>query len=334
MYRSSLSRRSRYRNGTDYGNRAIRKGNTNKRKGNAKRKRKKIKNVSTHNKKYKSKKNIKRKVNSKIINIPLAKDQHMGTAETLGDMNYYYQKYSNIAQFFYYIIDHYNVTKEYTLERLCMPSFGELNTGSYASLVYNVDHDYNINNPRPTSHNVLLNDAIYEINKCLENNDRFVVLSYQIISHQFNISHANTIIFDKKLQVVELFEPHGALTESTTMNGMLGAYIKIDANLNKFLSVYFPTYIYQSPKEYLPSYGLQVKIDAYNGLCVTWNMIYIHYKLMNPDVPSKILINHINKYIKLDELLRYAKYVKHMLYLSKKFKLKSTLEGTPGIPAF
>ena len=79
----------------------------------------------------------------------------------------------------------------------------------------------------------------------------------------------------------------------------------------------------KSQNEYLPSYGLQVKVDAYNGLCVTWNILYVHYKLLNPDISSKDLINHINKYVKLDVILKYAKEVKYMLKLGHEYKLKS-----------
>lgn len=306
------------------------KKNTTSRKKN---KKKRIKNVGrshrnplrlkTPTNKNKKKNTKTGKLDKNIIDVPLSKDIMLGTVETLGNMGYYYQKYSNIFEFFNYIINHYNVTGEYKLEGLCMPSFGNIHTGTFAALQFNLDNEYSVNNPRPSEQYVPLSDTITIINECLVTNDRFVVLSYQIISLQYEISHANTIIFDKKLKIVELFEPHGSLTESTTMNGMVGAYKRIDDNLEKFLSVNFPAYKYRPPHDYLPSYGLQVKIDTYNGLCVTWNILYIHYKLMNPDVPSKNLISHINKFINLDKILRYAKYVKYNLKLSNEFKLKS-----------
>jgi len=247
----------------------------------------------------------------------------MGTAETLGNMNYFYQKYSNIFEFFSYIINHNKSTGEYKMEDLCMPHFGNIKSGTFAALQFDLDKGYSSNNPRPSEYKVSLSESLNSINKCLNSSDRFVVMSYQIVSDEKSISHANSILFDKKKKLVELFEPHGALTESTTMNGYVGAYKIIDKNLERFIKDNFPEYKYISPQEYLPSYGLQVKVDAYNGLCVTWNILYIHYKLLNPDISSKNLIDHINKYVKLDIILKYAKEVKYMLKLGKEYKLKT-----------
>jgi hypothetical protein len=291
-------------------------------------KKKKIKNVGisrvfTLKSSSKDKPKPKGKLNNNIINPPLGKDKLMGTAETMGNMNYFYQKYSNIFEFFNYIINHYKVTGEYTLEGLCVPAFGTIQSGTFAALQFNLDEDYSINNPKPSDSSISLPYALQSISNCLNTPDRFVVLSYQIVSQKFSISHANSIIIDKKLKIVELFEPHGALTETTTMNGMVGAYKQIDKNIEKFIAANFQGYKYRPPSEYLPSFGLQVKVDAYNGLCVTWNILYIHYKLLNPDVPSKTLISHINRYTKLDVILRYAKHVKYMLKLGQSFKLKS-----------
>jgi len=271
----------------------------------------------------KSKKNNKGKSNNSIINPPLAKDKIMGTAETLGNMNYFYQKYSNIYEFFSYIINHNKVTGEYKMEDLCMPNFGNISFGTFAALQFDLDKEYSSNNPCPSDYKVSLSESLNSINKCLNSPDRFVVMSYQIVSDKYTISHANSILFDTKKKIVELFEPHGALTESTTMNGYVGAYKQIDKNLEIFIKKNFSKYKYVSPQAYLPSYGLQVKVDAYNGLCVTWNILYIHYKLLNPNISSKDLIKHINKYVKLDVILKYAKEVKYMLKLGKEYKLKS-----------
>ena len=100
------------------------------------------------------------------------------------------------------------------------------------------------------------------------------------------------------------------------MEGIVGAYKIINDNLKKFMNINFKTYKYKSPSNYLPSYGLQIKYDAYSGLCVTWNILYIHYKLLNPDINSKILVNHINNYFNLDKILRYAKKIKYILKLN------------------
>ena len=267
---------------------------------------------------------IKRSQHSKnaIINPPLSDNKLLGTIETMGSMNYFYQKYSNIYKFFKIITVHYRKTGEYKLENICMPEFGNIERGSFAALRYNIDNKYSSTNPTPSDHNTHMSQALSQINHCLNNKtDRFVTLSYQIVSYDSDISHANSLLFDNVNKTIELFEPHSALTDSSTMEGIVGAYKIINTNLKKFIKAHFKNYKYISPQEYLPSYGLQINYDAYNGLCVTWNILYIHYKLLNPNIDSKKLVRHINNYFNVGKLLRYGKYVKEMLKLRKSYDL-------------
>ena len=257
-----------------------------------------------------------------IINPPLSDNKLLGTFETIGSMNYFYQKYSNIYKFFKIIKVHYKKTGEYKLENMCMPEFGDINLGSFAALRYNIDLKYSPSNPTPSDRKTPLSSALHQINNCLNNKScRFVSLSYQIVSHDSKISHANSLLFDNVNKTVELFEPHSALTDSSTMEGIVGAYKIISNTLNKFIKTNFKHYKYISPQAYLPSYGLQINYDAYNGLCVTWNILYIHYKMLNPNIDSKKLGRHINNYFNVGKLLRYGKYVKEMLKLRKEYNL-------------
>ena len=78
-------------------------------------------------------------------------------------------------------------------------------------------------------------------------------------------------------------------SEQTTMDSLEGAYNISDKLLKKYFHKFFPDYKYISPQDYLPSYGFQAKIDAYSGLCVTWSTMYLHYRVLNPDLTSKKL---------------------------------------------
>ena len=85
-----------------------------------------------------------------------------------------------------------------------------------------------------------------------------------------------------------------------------------DKLLKKMFSQVLPKYKYISPQTYLPTYGLQARIDAYTGLCVTWSIMYIHYRLLNPDINRKTLVRYMSK-LKKNFLLKYAKYVEETI---------------------
>ena len=84
------------------------------------------------------------------------------------------------------------------------------------------------------------------------------------------------IIIDTKKKLIELFEPHGKRNTSTTMDSLVGAYNISDKLIKKYFKKYFPEYKYISPKVNFPSYGLQAKVDAFNGMCVTYCIMYLH----------------------------------------------------------
>ena len=135
---------------------------------------KKIKNVGVTNNNYnkytikpnknknKNKSNNK-KLNNNIINPPLSKDRLQGTAESVGDMNYFYQNYSNIFRFFYILKIKYSHTKEYNLVKWCLPHFGNIKIGSYAALTFNLDTDFSDINPAPTDKTTNTNEKSMSI---------------------------------------------------------------------------------------------------------------------------------------------------------------------------
>ena len=52
-----------------------------------------------------------------------------------------------------------------------------------------------------------------------------------------------------------------------------------------------PDFKYIPPSKYEPEEGLQARLDAYSGLCVTWSILYLHYRVLNPDVLKKNWFN-------------------------------------------
>ena len=59
--------------------------------------------------------------------------------------------------------------------------------------------------------------------------------------------------------------------------------------------MYFPDFKYIPPSEYEPKDGLQARLDAFSGLCVTWGILYLHYRVLNPDIQPKRLIDYLDK---------------------------------------
>ena len=83
-------------------------------------------------------------------------------------------------------------------------------------------------------------------------------------------------------------------------------------NISKLLE-YFPEYKYISPQTNLPYFGLQAKVDAFNGMCVTYCIMYLHYRVLNPHYSQKYIVKKMKKTVDKSLLLRYAKYVEDMI---------------------
>jgi len=118
-------------------------------------------------------------------------------------------------------------------------------------------------------------------------------------------AHANIIFYDVKNNLVERFEPNGAnYPRDFNYNpNLLDELLK-----NKFKKIN-PKINYKSPKDYLPTVGLQLletfednkckKIGDPNGFCAIWCTWWINQKLKNPNIPSEELIKILIKTIKL-----------------------------------
>ena len=55
-----------------------------------------------------------------------------------------------------------------------------------------------------------------------------------------------------------------------------------------------PDFKYVLPQDYLKTWGLQGKKDAYGGLCVTWTAMYLHCRILDLDVPREEIIKHLD----------------------------------------
>jgi hypothetical protein len=241
-----------------------------------------------------------------VKDVPISKKSSRGSIETLGEIHYHYQKYDNIFNFFDILMKKDDDIKKV----LCIPDVGRKWMRSFLKVVLNKDKletsELMIKNVNPVDPEVSIDLFNQMIKKCKK---RIVAVSVQLIVEGKPGTHANMLILDTKRKTVELFEPHGKRSEQTTMDSLEGAYKISDKLLKKYFHKFFPDYTYISPQDYLPSYGFQSKIDAYNGLCVTWSTMYLHYRVLNPDLTSKEITKHIKKKVNKEYILKYAKYI-------------------------
>jgi hypothetical protein len=120
------------------------------------------------------------------------------------------------------------------------------------------------------------------------------------------INHANVIFIYLFKKTLERFEPYGVLfmTSEKKINNAIKTRLLSILELEDFK--------YLSPLDISPKFGLQSKADAYGGMCVTFSMLYLQLRLMNPDVIQKELVNYLlNKERKdlINIILRYAKFI-------------------------
>ena len=266
-------------------------------------------------KKYKkTKKHKKTNIRNKldITDVPISSTVSLGTLATIGDIGYHYQAYDNIYEFFTILKKSNNL--------LCFPDEKRDWINSFIRI--NLDSD-NIKTSKLSLKNINLRDPnenlkmIFDLVKTCENKGkRFFICTVMLVVPGKPGSHANIVIIDLQEKTIELFEPHGKRTELSTLDSLEGAYHMSDKLLKKMFSKVLPKYKYISPQTYLPTYGLQARIDAYTGLCVTWSIMYVHYRLLNPNMNRKTLVKYMSK-LKKNFLLKYAKYVEETIKMHK-----------------
>jgi len=226
-----------------------------------------------------------------------------GSKASLGSINYHYTRYYNTFHFLEKII---KMNKQLR-KIVCIPNIGNDWLRSYLniSLTKETKSKYSV---KPLTESV--DEFKQSIKDC--NPYRFIPINYNInvIGHG---SHANIILIDTKSKTVEHFEPHGKRGNKSKLESVSRGYIKTSKNLEKFFKIHFPQYKFISPKEYESNYGLQIKHDIFKGACVSWCILYVHYRILNPDVSLKRLIKYLDKKVTKGFLSRYTRYIEDIL---------------------
>ena len=238
-----------------------------------------------------------------VIDPPIAERKHLGSCASEKDHYHHYAGTLNFLRFFK------KISKKLPNKLLCFPELTGPTKLSYQIMIdYEIYVNYkkeNINLPDYTfiNHRYHKLNIEKEINSCIKKGCRFICLDIDLRLE--NGGHANMILIDTKDKIVELIEPHGGRDKTNK------EWYKDISNIFKsYFKKYFPKYKYIPPHKILPIQGPQSRISG--GFCMSWTSLYLHYKLLNKDVPSKIIMKRILQLNKTF-LLRYVQYVEDMI---------------------
>lgn len=247
------------------------------------------------------------------INDFLADEYSLGPKADPGSINYNYTTFENINWYLKTLIKNIEFSKIVCIPNLLLKTKNHITRNI---IIYNATYDYLIIDENITN----------EVNKC--KSIRFIYILFGIENDYNNIGHANIIIIDNLKKTLERFEPYGHSFISDNPSKFIeNIDNKIKNNLLKILNL--NDYKYLSPIDISPKIGLQIKADAYDGMCSIYALIYLQLRLMNPDIDQKVIINYLKSKEKneiLSIILKYTRYVEKILKENEDFILEDSIK--------
>ena len=77
----------------------------------------------------------------------------------------------------------------------------------------------------------------------------------------------------------------------------------------------FPDYTYVPPHKFIMKKGPQGRLSVTgigSGLCMSWCSLYLHYKLLNPEIPSKVIVKRLTQ-LNQTFIRKYLQYVEDVI---------------------
>jgi hypothetical protein len=137
-----------------------------------------------------------------------------------------------------------------------------------------------------------------EIDRCKKYHFTVCLLKVVLVKGKKMSGHANALIFNNKNKIITRFEP----------NGMVDLGSELDLELNKLaikLGKLGKSWKYKRQSDFCPRVGPQYKqafepedsntgtIYSNIGFCGAWSLMFIEYKLTNPKISDKAIIENI-----------------------------------------
>lgn len=191
---------------------------------------------------------------------------------------------------------------------------------------------------RSKSQNYIHRDLGFLIKKCLLSDKiRFIVLKLTLVIGPSS-THANIVIYDKKTNTLDRFEPYGIIP-------YLDAE-ELDTFILNIGKKYFNSNLkYNSPKDIFNGIGFQSISNDSNrevknlgdpsGYCLAHTFFYLEMKIMNPDVEPNIMLKTVRDNIlnneKVDDDKLFLAYIRN--YAAQLDKSKNDFMISAGVNA-
>jgi len=268
-----------------------------------------LKNIIKKNKHFKKLNNTRKKENNQII-IPKYIKPHkqnfgLFNSNMLHSLIYnlcMIQKYDNLFMPSQYFINDKHMTDERKLSMYVdMFNTSDL-LNNYIVTIHDILYEltpYVLLWNNKNNNMFPENAKIYYDN--LKNSDkvRFITTKLTLITDD-NVSHANILIYDKKNNILERFEPYGyyIMLDNDALDDKIYEYFKYIYNKN---------ITYVKPKDYLNkikfqtlSNDMNINVKKFNdpyGYCLAWTLWYLEMRLLNPEVSSQNIVTESYKNI-------------------------------------
>lgn len=249
-----------------------------------------------------------------IVDPPFARSLSKGTLASPGSHkkhrccgidytdDYHYQSYDNVVKFIEAVAQDSKYNEIFTFDET-----------SDAFLDIHLKHQ--TITPQYLSHS----EFAKHFKRGLKSPKQFVpVILNLTVSNSDN--HANILVVNKRTHQIELFEPHGARTSSSELGGVQSAYKKKIKILRKFFKPLAKDFKVVNVTDAVKQTAFQMTEDpkGHTGFCVTWSILYFHYRILNPSVSLGPLVRHIHHKITENHILRYARYIEQLVKFDRK----------------
>jgi hypothetical protein len=147
--------------------------------------------------------------------------------------------------------------------------------------------------------------VVKELNRCLSQTKSRFTVGILEVKLDTGVYHANALIFDSENKILTRFEPHGSGLEVKYDVGML------DTQINKWMTQNIKGWTYRAPIHFCPSRGPQtLETELYynskmkaiygdnlnkeaGGFCSAWSLLFLHYRLVNPELSEKEIVDYM-----------------------------------------
>ena len=148
------------------------------------------------------------------------------------------------------------------------------------------------------------------ISACMLTGKRFIMLGIAIHGIGKRQKHATMAIIDTVEKVIEHFDSIE----------IIPSLPQTQRSLNNFFATEFPDYVYEKLWNICQYMGPQIWADAWEGMCVTYAVMYLLLRVLNPNSSSRRIINYINSGSIKERISRIKKFHKYMEDTIKKIE--------------